>query len=125
MGHSSVRPNPKTLEIFTHTKQPLCLFDFCSSSGRGEGRRAQAAGVKKYAYLSSLSTGAFTQRFKGTPFLTLHCKTWLVKIRSENHVEKIKIPPQEHSNQGTPVLYYTFRKPGQTQGKLIGIDGPL
>ena len=32
MGHSSVRPNPKTLEIFTHTKQPLCLLDFCSFS---------------------------------------------------------------------------------------------
>ena len=64
-------------------------------------------------------------KIQGNAFLTLHCKTWLVKIRSENHVEKIKIPPQEHSNQGTPVLYYTFRKPGQTQGKLIGIDGPL
>jgi hypothetical protein len=41
--------------------------------------RAQAAGVQKLATLSSLITGALTQRFKGTPFLTLHCKTEFVK----------------------------------------------
>ena len=49
--------------------------------------------------------------------MTLHCKTWLVKIRSENHVEKIKIPPQEHSNQGTPrpLLHLQKTRPNPRQ----------
>ena len=130
VGPPQCPAKPKdTEDLHPISKHIPHVSDFLLLWGGGRDDEPMLRYVKNSGTLSSLSTRALTQRFKGPPFLTMHCKTEFVrnsKIRRKNDSKKTLPSPGAFEEPlssfrriwGTPVLIPLYPKATRPNPRL-------